>query len=250
MFLPQNLHKKYLDRFDELIEDGEYLYGVVKNTPSGHEQLANSLAGIQNRPLTSEETKCNDSVQKWLINYKSLLDQIIPTDSIHRQLLVQDNSHLGYSYQLKIYVSQLRGLKDDFDKGFFSNLSLQVEAEIAADYMAQAEQLLTKGQSGQYDHVPAAVLTGAVLEKGLRTICTNQTPPLSIVTPKGDPLMMNRLIDDLKKADVFNELKAKQLRGWVDIRNAAAHGHFDQFTRSDVETMIGGINNFLVEYLS
>jgi hypothetical protein len=250
MFLPQNLHKKYLDRFDQLIQEGEYLYGVVKNTPSGHEKIANSFAGKPNRPWTPEEIKCDDSVQKWLINYQSLLDQIIPIDSIHRQLLLQNDSHLGYSYQLKIYVSQLRGLKDDFDKGFFSNLSLQVEAEIAADYMGQAEQLLAEGQSGQYDHVPAAVLAGAVLEKGLRTICTNQTPPLSIITPKGDPLMMNRLIDDLKKAGVFNELKAKQIRAWTDIRNAAAHGNFSVFTRNDVEIMIRGVNNFLADYLA
>ena len=33
---------------------------------------------------------------------------------------------------------------------------------------------------------------------------------------------MGTLIDDLKAVNVYNELKAKQLRSWADIRNAAA----------------------------
>ncbi len=52
-------------------------------------------------------------------------------------------------------------LKEAFSIIFFG----QFEAEIAADYMGQAEELLNEGSSGKYDHVPAAVLAGAVLEK-------------------------------------------------------------------------------------
>jgi hypothetical protein len=47
--------------------------------------------------------------------------------------------------------------------------------------------------------------------------------------PDGDPKTSNPLIDDLKKAGVFNELKARQLRAWADIHNKAAHGEFGQF---------------------
>jgi hypothetical protein len=126
---------------------------------------------------------------------------------------------------------------------------LKVEAEVAADYMGQAEGLLREGQPGQFDHVPAAVLAGAVLEKALRTLCNEQHPPVSIVNAKGEPRTLNSLIDELKKAEVFNELKAKQLRSWADIRNAAAHGHFIDFGKVDVAQMISGINNFLADYL-
>jgi hypothetical protein len=125
----------------------------------------------------------------------------------------------------------------------------QIEAAIAADYMGQAEQLLSEGQSGKFDHVPAAVLAGAVLEKALRTLCGQQLPSIPVVTSKGEPKTLNPLIDDLKKAGVFNELRAKQLRAWADIRNKAAHGEFDQFHKADVEQMIKGISNFLADYL-
>jgi hypothetical protein len=48
---------------------------------------------------------------------------------------------------------------------------------------------------------------------------------------------------------VFNELEAKRLKSWSDIRNKAAHGEFDAFKKAHVELMISGINNFLAEYL-
>ena len=116
--------------------------------------------------------------------------------------------------------------------------------------MGQAEQLLAEGQTGQYDHVPAAVLAGAVLEKGLRTLCGKQTPPIALTNSKGISLTLNPLIEELKKVGLFNELKAKQLRAWADIRNAAAHGEFDKFARTDVESMIKGVSDFLATHMA
>jgi uncharacterized protein YutE (UPF0331/DUF86 family) len=61
--------------------------------------------------------------------------------------------------------------------------------------------------------------------------------------------MLNNLIDDLKKARVYNETKAKQLRAWADIRNRAGHGEFDQFDRKQVQAMITGVRDFLADFL-
>jgi Tfp pilus assembly protein PilN len=143
----------------------------------------------------------------------------------------------------------LRGVKDDFEQGFLDDLATAIEAEIASNYMGQAEHLLAEGQRGKFDHVPAAVLAGAVLENSLRTICGQQQQPIAINNSNGDFKTLSPLVDDLKRAGVFNEAKAKQLRAWADIRNLAAHGEFTQFTRSDVEAMISGINNFLADHL-
>ena len=113
--------------------------------------------------------------------------------------------------------------------------------------MEQAEGLLKEGQSGKYDHVPAAVLAGAVLEKSLRSLCDKQVPPVPTLNSKGEQKTLNPLIDDLKKSGLFNESKAKQLRAWAAIRNHAAHGEFDQFNRTDVEQLLQGVNNFLAD---
>ena len=143
----------------------------------------------------------------------------------------------------------LEAFRDDLEKGFLDDFLLKVEAEVAADYMGQADGLLKEGQTGAFDHVPAAVLSGAVLEKALRTLCDRQQPQISITNANGENKTLNPLIDDLKKAGAFNELKAKQLRAWADIRNKAAHGEFNQFTKADVEQMLAGIANFLADYL-
>jgi hypothetical protein len=240
MALPHNLHKKYLDRFDELIREGEIISEAMVLAPSED---------------VPESYTCNKAdfkkLNQWKISCIALLENIIPAKSAHRGIIAQIKRLEPESkYLLEKYISSLKAIKENFEQGFLGDLALQIEAEIIADYMGQAEQLLAEGRSGQYDHVPAAVLAGAVLEKGLRTLFTKQTPSLPLINAMGHPLMMNRLIDELKKAGAFTELKAKQLRAWADIRNKAAHGEFSEFNRRDVETMIGSINNFLADYLS
>lgn len=155
----------------------------------------------------------------------------------------------SYAGQMDRLLGVVRGLADDYEHGFLDSILRRAEAEVAADYLGQAERLLGEGQPGKYDHVPAAVLFGAVLEKALRTLGARQSPPVDLVDAKGKPKMLNGLIDELKKVGVFNELKAKQLRSWADIRNAAAHGEFDKFTRSDVEMMGAGVQTFLADNL-
>jgi len=248
--LPDNLQKKYIDRFDLLTDKGERIIQQIKE---------------------DRNQGCNTDISSiaicWRTSCISILEQILQDNSVHRNLIKEfENFQIGSRRGVQIPVDQkyidqllmseavgkLKAIKYDFENGFLDNLSMQIEAEIAADYMGQAEQLLDECKNGKYDHVPAAVLTGAVLEKSLRTLCDQQTPPISTfkTTPRGsEPLTLNPLIDALKKAELFNELKAKQLRAWADIRNAAAHGNFDEFSRSDIEQMINGVKDFLATYM-
>lgn len=248
--LPPNLFNKYLARFDELIQEGRKIYNSMKVEPGGYYRLR-GYGTFAEQPIKEPDNYIVDSeaFAKWRINYASLLEQVIPPNSTQRKLIEEPGYAFNAKGSLENYLSVLEAIREDFEKGFLGDLMLQAEAEIAADYMGQAEHLLAEGQSGKYDHVPAAVLSGAVLEKALRTLCGQQTPPILTANSKGEPLTLNPLIDALKKAGVFNELKAKQLRAWADIRNKAAHGEFDQFTRPDVEVMIKGISDFLATYM-
>ena len=187
--------------------------------------------------------------QTWRVNCVSLLEQAVRRSSSHISVIAEFSLAKNNTCSVANLTGMLKGLRDDFEHGFLDDLEGRIGAEMAADYMGQAEQLLTDGQSGKFDHVPAAVLAGAVLEKALRTLCGKQSPPLATVGADGKPLMLNSLIDTLKKTGAFNELVAKQLRAWGDIRNKAAHGEFDQFKRDDVELMLKGISSFLAEHL-
>ncbi|HAU38722.1 MAG TPA: DUF4145 domain-containing protein [Phycisphaerales bacterium] len=230
MFLPPQLDQKILQRFDHLIQQGQRF--LDETNPDGGVGLIRDLG-----------------VPTWKINYASLLAYVLPPRHYHRHLIQDvDNQCLTWGW-IHNHLAYLKGIRDDYANGFLGNFAVAIEAEMASDYMRQAEQLLTEGQSGKYDHIPAAVLAGAVLEKSLRAICGQQAPPVPTRDAKERPMTLNGLVDALKKAGAFNEMVAKQLRAWADIRNHAAHGEFDLFTRSDVELMLKGVTAFLAGHL-
>jgi hypothetical protein len=241
MSLPKNVRDQYLARFDELISEGKKLSDSIAVIPphsTGSFYITYTTYNWDPQRLARWKTNCLTLFQPFAKHNSRVKEQV--------DVFFQSG---GKKPEVEYCLGILDAFRDDFERGFLDDLLLRVEAEVAGDYMGQAEELLNEGKRGAFDHVPAAVLAGAVLEKALRTLCGQQQPPLPINTAKGEPKTMNPLIDDLKSAGQFNELKAKQLRSWADIRNKAAHGEFDQFKRTDVEQMIEGINNFLGDYL-
>jgi len=242
MSLPSQIAAKLLARFDELIVEGKSFVDSIKVIPphsSGNVFVTYTTYHWDPQRLARWKTNCLTLFQPFAKQGTKLKEQVDVFSKTG-----------GKKPDVEYCLGILEAFRDDFERGFLDDLLLKVEAEVASDYMGQAEELLKEGKRGSYDYVPAAVLTGAVLEKALRTLCGQQQPPVPITTPKGEPKTMNPLIDDLKAAGLFNELKAKQLRSWADIRNKAAHGEFDQFKRSDVEQMIQGITNFLGDHLA
>lgn len=227
MPIPPQLRKKVLSRLDSLIAEGQ---------PLAERTNYRTLADTQ--PVLEWGTKC-----------ASVLMQILPRNHPRRAELPSFGAERGSGVNAPMHLAFLKAIRDDFDAGFLDDLGTQIEAEIASDYMGQAEKLLQEGQNGHYDHVPAAVLTGAVVEKALRALCLSQNPRIPITQPDGKALTMAPLIIALKKANVFPQTVAAQLEAWSHIRNKAAHGEFDQFNRQQVELMIVGVKQFLATYL-
>lgn len=247
MKLPEVLLAKTLARFDSLIAEGRNILSSAKNVQLNTEY--NALTGDTYQTSIGYKRVDPEKFVEWRTKAATLLALVVPKGHVHREAVEALPDLLESHERLQVAVSLLRGVKDDFEKGFLDDLATAIEAEVASNYMGQAEHLLAEGQRGKFDHVPAAVLAGAVLENSLRTLCDQQQPPIAQKTPKGDHKTLGPLIDELKKAGVFNEAKAKQLRAWADIRNLAAHGEFNQFKRGDVEAMISGINTFLADHL-
>lgn len=225
MPLPPELDQKIRSRFDQLIKEADELGWENTSSPE-HEAL--------------------------FIKSLSLTNTLFGGSKRGREIEERINYHIGMSINGWDAASQiggiLQGLQDDYENGFLDDLEKRVVANISADYMTQVEGLFNEGHPGQYDHVPAAVLCGAVLEDALRRLCDRQTPQVQTEN-NGRPKALNALIQDLQKANAFNKLKAQQLRGWAQVRNSAAHGKFDEFTRDDVELMVKGVKNFLAGYL-
>lgn len=246
MPLPPEVDNRIRERFEQLMAEAERLHTVdFKKRSSRHYSLDELLAmGVDESDFINDPFKRDFYTLQ--TNTLSLL-QVLTTKTNHVAKLAETVRKLTPT-DIEQMFGIIRGLKSDYESGMLETLAHAVEASVTGDYITQAEQLLKEGKQGNYDHVPAAVLTGAILEDGLRRLCQRQSPPIQIKTGKYHK-KMNTMIDDLRKIDLFNELKAKQLRAWVGVRNAAAHGQFDEFNRSDVEQMLTGVQQFLTDYL-
>ena len=53
---------------------------------------------------------------------------------------------------------------------------------------------------------------------------------------------------ELAKASAYNTLQQKAVTSWQAIRNAAAHGEYDKYTREQVLNMISSMRHFVLAY--
>ena len=239
MPLPPALDQKIRSRFDELIDEASQLVSKM----SMHNKL-NSHAYAPNYGHVSK-------FQAIVVKILSLTNALLGDSRRGREIAdsIKNRKSRSRVSDLEYFIGTLRGLKDDYENGFLDDLEERVVANISSDYMAKVEEILTAGLSDTHDHIFAAVMCGAVLEDALRRLCDRQSEPIPTIKDNGQPKRLNSLIEELKKAGVYNAFKADQLRGWAKIRNHAAHGEFSEFNRNDVEQMVNGVRNFLADYL-
>lgn len=132
----------------------------------------------------------------------------------------------------------LEAAQRDFEAGILFDMRALIASELLGDFIEQSEALLTAGY-----HIPAASLAGAVLEDTLRKLCEKHKIPIPASTK------IDRLNADLSRAGVYDKLVQKRITALADIRNNADHGHFDKFTKSDVEDMVKWVRNFSADHL-
>jgi len=242
MALPRRLHQKVLTRFDELITEGHEILGARETRTVDRDFYGDAAALGFGSMQETYEVVDTDRFHEWQTKWATLLGHVLPADHPRSA----DINRLGRSGAdvsvLKEMLAILRGYRSDYEAGFFDDLSLLVRAEVAGDYVAQAETLLAEGY-----YVPAAVLAGAVLEDALRRLCDGKGVP--VTKPSGERRGINAMNDDLAKANVYNAAKAHEIRAWADIRNDCAHGDGHKVKPDDVGRMIQGIRSFIADYL-
>lgn len=189
------------------------------------------------------------SYTQWKTQVVTLLRQVYPTRLFPQWLDANDEVASSRKGNFDVVVGMFRAAYEDFKTGLLDDLQLRIEGGVASDYLQQAELLMDDKEDAEYSYIPAAVLTGAVFEKSLRTLCEKQEPPIDVNNENGKPKKAQRMLDDLKKFGVFTPIEAKQAEAWLAIRNAAAHGKDDEFTCSDVSSMIRGVTDFLAKHM-
>jgi len=105
-----------------------------------------------------------------------------------------------------------------------------------------AEYLLAEGYKDA-----AAVIIGSVLEDSLRKLADENSIPTT--ASSGRPRTIDPLNVALAKASAYGPLIQKQITTWADLRNSAAHGHYDKYDEHQVKQMLLFVQKFCADYL-
>jgi hypothetical protein len=133
-----------------------------------------------------------------------------------------------------------QALKEDINAGYIQNVTGLIQAEIFSDFLEMGTHLLKEGYKDA-----AAVIIGSVLEDTLRKLA--YANGIKTTNDKGKILTMEPLNIELAKKDIYNKLVQKQITSWADLRNNAAHGHYDKYDEKQVEMMALFVQNFCAE---
>jgi len=243
MALLARLHQKVVARLEQLITEGRSILDDRKTQVVDYDAYGDAAAAGLGSMQGTYEAVDEDRFHEWQTNWGTLLGQVLPAGDPRRADIGQLARSSAELAILREMLAILRGCKSDYDAGFFDDLSLVVRAEVAGDYMAQAEVLLAE----EY-HVPAAVLAGAVLEDALRKLCDGKG--ILVTKPSGERKGINAMNDDLGRASVYNAAKADEIRAWAKYRNDCAHGDGAKVKPEDVGRMVQGVRAFVADHLS
>ena len=136
-----------------------------------------------------------DLIQQWRTSTLAFLGAVLGHSSIHFREF--ENRCKGFAADNAEHgIGILRAAKEDIEGGYLQKVEMLVSASVFSDFLEMAEHLLDNGYKD-----PAASLTGAVLEDGLRRICGSNN-----ITVKSDD-SINSLNQILAQKQVYNPLQ-------------------------------------------
>lgn len=141
----------------------------------------------------------------------------------------------------QIGISILEAIKDELEGGWLFSIKGLITSEVFADFIEMANYLLDQGYKD-----PATVIAGSVLEEHLRQLCVTNGINIEFES-KGilKPKKADSLNSELTKSNIYNKLDQKAVTMWLDLRNKAAHGHYAEYNKEQVVTMLQGITEFM-----
>lgn len=227
-------------RFNELSEMADEI-AKSKGHKIVHMESSLQVLGEPTKTYPEEVDEIHIKLMaQWRTSVLSLLSRVFGRDSPtynefqNAMSLTQFGLHVQFDQLHSIFLSA----KSDFEGGYLFDVRNLVHASVFTDELDQAKHFLDAGHK-----LPAAVIAGTVLETTLRELCEQHDDLES-----ADKL--NRMNDDLAKANVYNASRKSQIKAWADIRNSAAHGKPEEFEPPEVTRMIDGIRDFVANQLS
>jgi hypothetical protein len=141
-------------------------------------------------------------------------------------------------------VGILTAIRDELAGGWIQTTRGLVSADVFADFLEMAEHLLSENYKDA-----AAVMIGGVLEEHLRLMAAKYG--VAVEEAKDGKMVARKaesINTDLAKTTAYGKLDQKSVTSWLDLRNKAAHGHYSEYTRQQVELLLGNVRDFVVRH--
>lgn len=210
-------------RVDQLIQQGIEVRRTYRSEGDGWGWVdAGSMKGFRSAALSFIERVYGKNHSHYLEFHKE-------TDGTDKQ-------------DAEVGIAILTSIKKEIEGGWLFSIKNLISAEIFTDFIEMAQHLLSQGYKD-----PAAVIAGSVLEEHLRQLATSNGVDIESETEGVlRPKKADRLNSDLSKAEVYSKLDQKAVTMWLDLRNKAAHGHFQEYTKDQVSNMVQSVVEFMV----
>lgn len=182
-------------------------------------------------------------IQGFLTMAQAAIEQISGSNSVYVRdaKKISDNKKTYPFYQAELIAGVVKALRAGLEAGYLQGIAELIHGELFADFLDMASHLLDEGYKD-----PAAVIAGAALETHLRQLCGKQGIPIDVSTTTGiRAKKADQMNADLAKASVYGKLDQKNVTAWLDLRNKAAHGKFDEYSKEQVAVMFLGIKEFI-----
>jgi hypothetical protein len=202
---------------------GNNAYSSVKNDRNGYGDTRSILAFLTSARAVVIRVSGKEST------YTKNLEEIMSRDW-------DDSSKIEY------ILGVLQSLFEDFNSGYLVSYSELIHGELFGNFLEMADHLISEGYKDA-----AAVISGSTLEEHLRQLCKKNGINIERTDSKGNiiPLKADKMNSDLSSSGVYKILDQKNVTAWLDLRNKAAHGKYNEYTKEQVLLMISGIRDFI-----
>ena len=226
-----DIFKNFKDEIDELVKYGDKLCKLASGSPDclEHDYITETSVWVTRIGQIIKNISSEDS--QYYQNY----EDILKTSGFYLM-------HSTHFEHICVLNGIIKAIQNDYDKGLLLNFKKLLEAEIFADFLEMSEYLLKQ----KYKDA-AAVIIGSVLEDALRKLAISNG--IEILKNNGSYFTMEPLNMELTKADVYDKLIQKQITSWGELRNKAAHGHYDEYDEKQVEMMLLFVQKFVSDHL-
>ena len=238
----KNLSEQKIINIVNHIEDLCYNQCYMKNSD---DKIPGNPFLTRNIPATNPVVITKTNIDLIYNLSLSLLRKIYGADNEHvnnfqSQLFNFNNNEsiMDFKEILNICLAKLEFIKIEIKLGLVSSIENEVTGEVMVDFLSFARKSLIE------DILPvAAVLGCASLEDTLKRFAKLNSIEVEDKT-------MSEVVNALKSKGYLSSAQSSILKGYTQIRNKAFHTEWDKIEKSDISSIIGFTEEFILKHFT